>query len=35
MTTIDWLMVGFLVVWLRVVYAIVYEIDECEEATTL
>ena len=33
MTTIDWLMIGFLVVWLRVVYALIYETDEGEEAT--
>lgn len=28
MTTTDWLMIGFLLVWLRVVYTIIYEIKE-------
>ncbi len=32
MTTIDWLMIGFLVIWLRIVYAIIYEDEEGTEA---
>jgi len=32
MTTGDWLMIGFLVIWLGIVYAIIYEDNEGEEA---